>query len=276
MGLSNDERYAKVFYTLNGLRETLKDDWADRQLKELTYYLSDLREVVNKIDDSTRQLTGMVFQWFDTNGGYWLFGENEHGFRGYHADSFWAKDKRDDDIFKRVDEELSRILSFEQFVKRAGFDKKLVLLAKWWELYSYVPALLYPVKRYDDDAFDSQFKSELNRLLSYISDLKPEADEQSEKVILLKYRSFYDECTKGMKNLDYEKQDACLKKFVNMTQKELEDLVREKRDEKFAWRKKYDEEQAAKKGEKVDPVYGLLPKDDEVVNKPVAAKKKKK
>ena len=273
MGLSNDERYNKVFYTLKGLRKVLKEEWSEYRLKELTYLDAELKKLLLNLDNSARQLTGMVFQWFDSNGGYWLFGENENGFRGYHSDCFWAKDKQDEDIFKRPEDE-AQVPDFEQFAKRIGFDKDLVFLAKWWELYSYIPALLYPINRYDDNAFSTEFKSEFNKLLSYIADLKPETNDQSEKVMLLKYKLFYTEATKGIKNLDYEKQDTCLKKYRNMTQQEIEDLQRKQREDKFKWDRKYHAEQEAKREVKTDPVYGILP--PELEHKPIAAKTKKR
>ena len=272
MGLSNEERYEKVLYTLADLRRHLQSNWRSFDKWEPNHKL------VDSVEYSSRQLTGMVLQKFDSSGTYWLLGEDEGGFRGSQVNCFWAQDKHYDEMYDDVYAKHEReVPDFSSFVKQCGFSEDLVLLAKWWELYSYVPSLLYAADRYDDDAFTQAFKEEFNRLLSYIFDLKPEAKAQSEKVILLKYDFFYKEMTAGKYHLEppsWEIQGACRAKYRDMTQEELQRLLEAKHEDKYEWRKNYDVQEEAKKEKKTDPIYGEVQK--EVVKKPLAAKKKHK
>lgn len=254
MGLSNEERYIKAVYTLTGLLEQLDTrvytTWdSKRSSGSDDRYIAPVRE-------SASQLLGMLIQKLDTNGLYWIIGESDGGLRGLTCEFFRAQDG--EDYFNMLldeDRDLGgRDMALHTFAGRLGFNRHsgMEQLSQWWELWAYIPALLYPVNRYKDDAFDNEFKLELNRLVSHMLQLKRRLTahrnlRQAEKVLLLKYSLFAD-CSYE-KDLDV---DDKLEHLRNMTQEELQEIIEKRDSEKYRRMRSSDN----KKPESVDPVYG--------------------
>lgn len=249
MGLGNEERFEKALYTLLGMlgqldtREytTWKDDWA--------------KEHVDAVRESATQLLGMIVQRLDTTSAYWLMGESSSGLRSLTCEFFRAEDSQD--YFNMLmDDDSDRGghgMSLANFSGRLGFNRHpgMKELADWWELWAYIPAILYPVNRYEDRLFNKEFKQELNRLIASMMQLKQRLVaykdlDQKEKVLLLKY-SFFDD---SRYNDDVPLDDR-LETLRNMTQEELEEAVKQRYRDREARIRKSDD-----KPKKVDPVQG--------------------
>lgn len=244
MGLSKEERLERTFYTLNAFRKHLENNWADYRLEA---------NLVKAIENSSRQLTGIVLAQFDSNSAYWFTGQMG-GFQDQHIAYFYAERSEDHWLKDTLNNYTSLELSKRDFANRLGFNNDVINLARWWDLYEYVPALLYSINRYDDDLYRPEFKQEFNRMLSYIADLKPHAEEQHEKILLLKYSYFFDEAIDVQDN-DYKKINELLDKYRNMTQQELENIIKEDQKKKFSHK-------PTQPTNKVNPICGASPTED--------------
>lgn len=258
MGLSDEERREKALYSLRGLRLHAEEKWNKRALKNDGFYFwGHEHKTIKRIIESTRQLSGMLTAAFDTNGGYWLMGESESGFKANTADGFYASTiYLGDDLESDTLED--HYYEMFNFAKKVGFKDKLLLTAKWWDLYNFVPALLYPVHRYQDDCFTSKFNREFNRLLSYVFDLKPQASEKGEKVLLLKHQLFLKEL--GYEKRDWQEIEPLYRKYREMSQQELEDtkqaIAKKRHEDMIAANDRQD-----KKEPEIDPIKGAV-RDD--------------
>lgn len=238
MGLSNGERYYTTFYVLNSLRRHLDEHWREASPE------------IEKVRESSRQLTSLLLQTTDTNQAYWLLGDNSSGLRGIHTSHFWASDAGSEEYTQKLKD--GHLFTFAEFAERGGFSASLVELAKWWELFEFVPAILYAVNRYKDGCYSKEFKKEMNRLFAYIADVKdPNESEQAERVLLIKYGFFYRKVMSQYPPMpNYSAQKECMEEICNWTQEMLEEKYEEYQDSVF----NYDD--TPKKKFVVDPVVG--------------------
>lgn len=247
MGLSNEERYLKAVNLLTGMLEKLDTrEFTTWNTEYANAYVEDVRE-------SARQLLGMVIQQLDTNSAYWILGENTGGFRALTCEFFCASNG--EDYFQLLTDEerqpAGEDMSLERFGSTLGFfrHRSLKHLAEWWDIWSYIPAMLYAVNRYKDDCFSVEFKQEFNRLTSKVLLLRSKLSgytdvSQEEKVLLLKYQLFTDDH-------DTPVSDR-IEKLTNMTQEELEEALKDKDRKRWAREDKAD----TKEPISTDPVYG--------------------
>jgi hypothetical protein len=224
MGLSNEERIKRVLNSLVGMRYQFDPDnrrvWEDRDDHKITRHIDEIKE-------SLDQLVGILIQQTDTTGAFWLFGENEDGFRGLTMEFFGAKDE---ELWKAVmDETVHRgekdDLSLLEFAQRIGFSSRynIMNLAHWWDMWSWIPSILYGMNRYEDTLFRPEFRRELNRLVAKMQQFRMQLlqdDDQAEQVLLLKYKLYFDDLFKDTRSCA-ERCDA----LRAMTQQELEDEV---------------------------------------------------
>ena len=264
MGLCNEERYQKALYCLLGMIHELdtreyttwndEDDWA-------TTYVDAVRE-------SATQLVGSIIQKLDSTGLYWIMGESDSGLRGLTCEFFQASDGESYwDLLSDTDRG-GCDMSMKHFCGRLGFNQHRGMedIAKWWELWSYIPAVLYPLNRYEDRVFSQEFKAEFNRLIVAVLQLKRRIIaykdlDQEEKVLLLKYSLFTDASLK-LDPDDKEGLDKVIEDLQNMTQEELEKAIRKRYHDKQTRINNYDKPKKAT----VDPVHGkgVISRDDKI------------
>jgi len=165
----------------------------------------------------------------------------------------------------------------------------LTALGKWWDLYSYISAVIYPMWRYDDDLFPAAVQEGFTRLVGEMVNRRFEvcfgySNESSrgrmETYLLLKHRAFHvllKEAGKKQKGMDYLKKQfdgyALWDTVAKLSAKDLVDLFKKESDEKWAWDQKYhaDEAEKEKKNPKLDGLFGPVVTPEE----PVAAPKRK-
>jgi hypothetical protein len=133
-------------------------------------------------------------------------------------------------------------------------------VAHWWDVWRYIPSLLYGMNRYEDNLFGPKFREEVNRLIAKMllfrrDLLKDNYSEtidyyQAEKVLLSKYRIYEEDTQK-----DADPSEVC-EWLRSMTQAELQAELEKRETAKREQRRKYDQEQEERASKKVSPVLG--------------------
>jgi hypothetical protein len=255
MGLSNEERIQRVLNALVVMRHEVdspnNQKWDDRD--------RGLQSHLDALGQSLEQLTGTLIQQTDTADTYWLFGEPNNGFRGLTMQYFRAETKDFgqacmDAFYEEHDD---GDLSLNQFASRLGFGVhyNMLNLATWWDLWCYIPALLYGMNRYKDALFSKEFHQEVNRLISLMMQFRRDLVDgkyQEEQVLLLKYKIYVDDKFKDEK-IPWA---ARCKKLRAMTQDELEGEIDRREREQWKSRQEYKEKESKEKG--IDPVHGAV------------------
>lgn len=253
MGLSNEERVQRVLNTLVALRYQLDppdtQKWEDEHDSRLKRHIAAIRE-------SLDQLTGLLIQQTDSSGAYWVLGENEDGFRGLTMQYFRAetKDLWQAGIDAFMEEDNDGDLSLSNFARELGFGMhhKMLNLATWWDLWCYIPSLLYGMNRYKDELFKDEFRREVNRLISLMQQFHSflvGRRHQEEQVMLLKYKLYVDDKYKD----ETPWRERC-EKLRAMTQEELEKEINVREREQWKRRQEYREKDEEKP--RIDPVHG--------------------
>ncbi len=260
MGLSNEERYLRVLNTVTSLYRRL--DPQDMRMWE-NLGTGTIDEDIAAVKDSLEQLTGRLIQQTDTNGLYWFMGEAEDSFRGLTTEFFSAEsqDIRDVRFREGWGATGKKDLTLREFAFRLGFSGhfNMLNLAHWWDVWSYIPALLYAMNRYDDELFKPTFQHEVNRLISRMLQLRAGlvVDRyQEEQVMLLKYK---------LLNLDKHDDERPLDERLDalraMPQDVLEDEMRKRHIAESDGKQKYHQNEKKKRlGRKfINPVHGDIP-----------------
>jgi len=255
MGLSGEERIQRVLNSLVTMRKELDPEdinkWEDRSNHRVAEYISVL-------SDSLDQLTGMLIQQTDTNGFYWFMGESDDSFRGLTMDYFRAQTDSlsrayiDASMESKEDEDLS----LAQFARELGFGMHsgMLDLAVWWDLWCFIPSLLYGMNRYQDDLFKPAFRKEVNRLISLLQQFRRllvAGRYQQEQVMLLKYKLYVDD-----KYTDERPWRVRCEALRDMSQTALEEELSKRERDKWDSRRKSGEKEDDKRDKKIDPVHG--------------------
>ena len=257
MGLSNEERIQRVLNTIVSMRHELDPPdirkWDDA-------HDSRFRAHIDAIGESLDQLTGLLIQQTDTSGAFWILGENSDGFRGLTMEYFRAetKDLGQAHVDAFMEEDSDEDLSLHRFARELGFGQhsRMLDLAAWWDLWGYIPSLLYGMNRYKDELFKDAFRREVNRLISLMQQFHRflvGRRYQEEQVMLLKYKLYVDDKYKD----ETPWRERC-KKLRAMTQEELEQEIRRREKEMWDSRKEFREKEKEKKEKPIDPVHGVV------------------
>ncbi len=266
MGLSNSERIMRVLASALALEEGLNPDnrnlWTDDK-----YDLRNIQKHVSSIKEVLDELIGLLIQHTDTTGAWWFLGESENGFRALTTE-YLSPDETNLTVGLAYREEVMKPgidddLTIHDFGRRLGFGmhRKLLDLARWWDLWAYIPSIMYGMNRYEDNAFPSAVRREVNRLSARMlyfrrylltDDIAGTDLYQAEKVLLLKYK-LYDEA-KYTEDFDLDKK---CKQLSDLTQDQLNNEIQQLWSEKSKWDAKYHAEQKEKRLEH-DPVLGKV------------------
>jgi hypothetical protein len=275
VGLSNEERYLKTYYVLCQIHKAFEpSSWAQE------YYEREYRQACKKIQNTTEQLLGLLAQKMDRSSGYCLLGENDTGFRSLCRSSYFearneAFDESYAETLRKMREENGSHFDVGVFSERLGFSDPVKALAKWWDSWGLVPALLYPVFRYDnDDCFPKTFIKLTNQLIARIMLFKhvicgngvgsDEVTSNSEQVLLWKYELFQKSFEKGfmeqfpdvLKSLRGLDALGKINKLKKMTQKQLAEEVKAIQDADY--KSRYAKPEPGNR-DHIDPVRGDMP-----------------
>ena len=287
MGLSNEERMTKFLWCMLGWRKKMVDlqGAVSRQEKG-----NRARNIVTKWVKEIDYLTGQVVRGANQNSAYWILGENEGSFHGlmsqpydiradaepstyvdllegeYEAVQWWQNNVDFDFVASR--------LVFPPYPSHEGLEQ----LAKWWDQYEYVSAIVYAVWRYQDDLFPLKIRRAFETLVGETVNRRFEVcfsefgvDEKTqhkmETYLLLKSKAFHlllRDATKNLKGEDYFKKKfdgyTLFEKVAAMSAKDLKDLFDAEDKRKWDWRREYDTAEDAKKVEKVSGLFGPVVK----------------
>lgn len=256
MGLSKEERLLGALYTLRQLGHELDADsfnYWDHSYSRVKKYVAEVRGIVE-------QLIGLLIQRTETNTAYWILGPTRDGFEGMLKGNLSLFPQESNDFLgalvdAQVEEHSLNDVSLHQFAHEAGFTKHSGVneLLRWWELWAYIPALLYRVNRYDDDLFSSEFRHQLNRLIAQMQLLHKEigVDDLVEEVMLVKYDIFADWYNKEQHKSEDVDWLSKVKEVAAMTLQDVAQWRLDKMDEQ------HEREVSGNKQKSVlDPVYG--------------------
>ena len=287
MGLSNEERYTKFFWSAMGFRRNLAE-LAQRVGDERVDWTTDERcgAIVRGWVRTMDHMVGEMHQ--KTAGGgsaYWLMGESETSLRGLLSEPYNLRVDAEPETF---------ILATEPEYETVGWwsrkadhsmtadrlqghpyqsHKGLKELALWWDAYGFLSALSYPLNRYKDKCFPKSIHKAFTQLSGEMINRRFEvcfgaADDDApriEQYLLVKHNAFHSLLEEEMKKRQGD--DYLKKKFdgyklyeqvAKMTAKDLSDHFEKKRDAKYEWERKYhaDEEKKREANPKASGLFG--------------------
>lgn len=305
MGLSNEERYRNFF---NGVRfwRTKMHEFVSLLAQNARYESADSYSGETRVEvargwvrELDRMVGSLIVGKTNKNTGYWLFGEGDHGFKSFVADTYLDLYDADNPSLHMPEPEHDSIGWWENEadyemaaqrlqwtgVKHDGLDH----LGRWWDLYAYFSSLTYSIHRYDDELFPADLRERFELLVGEMVNRRyevcfgayhdPVAVMERETLLLLKHEAFHELLKRETKTQapgDYFKKEfdgyALWEHVAKMTRKDLKALFEERRAEKDKWTREYHAEQNAKDKGKLDGLTGILPPAPE----PVPAPKKRK
>lgn len=245
MGLSNEERLTKFFWTAMEWRKRLV------QLTTHAERKAPVRRWIRWLDE----LVGMVQHAKSGGGSYWILGEDETALRGLMADSFGLEYRGDPAERKRPEAgtvewhraHFGIVELADRLTSRPYEDRKTVrALAAWWHAYDCVSAMAYPIFRYDDQLFSNEMKRAFRRLTGEMVNLRFEAccglwagDAELEQYLLFKTDVFFrlfDQHAQGLKDGAVFDIGPFVTKVAEMTPKELGEFFAAERQREYAAR----------------------------------------
>ena len=294
MGLSNEERYTKVFGGLRLLRVRL-DAFQTFLEKEKC---PGSAKAISKWIKRTDKLAGIISRHLDYSSIYWFLGSNEECFQSLYSDRYGLAEQRDE-LFKGLTDDFSvdywkEEIDLVQFAQRltvnSNWQKQSVIaLAHWWNCYNVSSFIYYALYRYKDDCFEKDVKEEISALFGemilrrydvtgYSAQSKEDVTKESkfEQILLNKWKVFQNVLDKWRQNKDpktgYYKpeagfdpyktpidiNDVCNKVFdmnLSETEEYLEKMERESWDDKA----KSNKTEREKDSLKVDGLVGKKP-----------------
>lgn len=213
MGLSNEERFSKFFWGVEGWRRELMKLSAEVLDSQAVYKGSETcKEVVADWIRRIDLMTGLVHRANGNGGIYWLAGEGDSCLRALLSDPYLLKadahpegyalptPHKDESAAGWGDADFSMTasrLEFPPFKSREGVKA----LAQWWDAYGYLSHIAYPIYRYDDDLFTPEVKRVFTELSGEIINRRFDVcfsywvdksdHERVERYLLLKHRAFH-------------------------------------------------------------------------------------
>jgi hypothetical protein len=241
MGLSKTERLEKFYY---GVYYWIND------LKKLSELIPEEnytgKEKINGWIKRLETLIGEQIICSDNNPMYWILGENDDNFQSVMFESYGRFSNNND-----FDDSLSLFnipkeyksynwfsdLTLEKFAillttNEFKENKVLVRIAKWWDTWHYVGAILYTVKRYNDSLFSRSIQNELTNIIGEMAmgrfEIYPDykfSDQVSvfsnlEKILYAKKRIFDSLIEKAKKPSEFERSKDCSEEENNKKLKE--------------------------------------------------------
>ncbi len=307
MGLSNEERYTKFFWSMKAWRAQVHEFASkldDDRVSDTT--LEKTRDVANSWVARLDRLVGLVLRKTNTNSAYWLMGERDNSFRDLMADEFtlrYSNPPEEEEQKEHVDSarwwlEQADMVHTVDHLHSSGFQpppQGLMALARWWDFYNYFSAILYSVGRYDDNLFGNEVGDGLTQLMGEMVNRRFEVcfgsyghaeAAKMETYLLLKNRAFHllldaEFKAKGPDYFDKPFDGRALWKRIAMyTRAELHDVFEKAQNEKWEWEREYNKKEAEKRAAAA-PVNGLYgpphpPKPKPEDPAPVAAQAKQK
>lgn len=259
MGLSNEERIKRVLNSIVGMRKNFDPAdtrmWENRDDRHIEPHIAAVKE-------SLDQLAGLLIQHTDTNGFFWFMGESDDGFRGLTMLYFQAEEQSISHacLDEALHGESDNALTLHQFAFRAGFSahRNMVNLAHWWDMWCYIPSLLYGMNRYEDDLFKPEFRQEVNRLIALMQQFRLQLlgkRSHTEQVMLLKYKLYAD-----ASSADERSWTIRCDELRAMTQEELEEEINKREREQHKHSDDYHREERKKQKARgfIDPLYGKV------------------
>lgn len=275
MGLSNEERLGKFFWTAMEWRKRLV------QLAVVAERKAPVRRWMRQLDE----LVGMVQHAKSGGGSYWILGEDETALRGLMMDTFSLEYRGDP-----VEPELPKMDSVAWHRTRLGIvevaarltsgkyrdSQTVCAMAAWWHAYDCVSAMAYPVFRYDDRLFSSTMKRAFRRLTGEMVNLRFEVccglwvgDAELEQLLLTKHEALvisFERRTRKLKESARFDFEALLAEVAAMTPKKLGEFFKAEREETYQIRRN------APRSEKLDGLRGVAAPEPESTKTAKAAK----
>lgn len=288
MGLSNEERLTKFFWAAKSWRSRLVDlqEQIGRKEKESKAVVGDW---IRRID----LLVGEVMLQTNRNSAYWLFGENDGSVAHLLAQDYDLRQYAEPDSYATMPETAYESISWWQdnvdhfflvgrlqghpFSSHEGINA----LARWWDAYAYISALIYPMWRYHDDLFPRKVQQQFKRLCGEMLNRRFEVcfptcgtpDEEQYKLelfLLMKLRAFHlllKTETKNWKGKRYLEKKypgyELLERVGKMSALDLHNLFEKEQKRKWDWDRKYHRDEEAKKVKKESGILGPLVKKQE-------------
>lgn len=309
MGLSNEERISKFFWTAQGWRKNLAElarKVGDSRVSWYTHERCD--EVVNRWVAEVDTLVGLV-HLKTSNGGsmFWMLGEGDRSLRGVRSESYQLRSDAQPQTYVTMEEpEVETVRWWQDHADHAktaerltGYGYKnhegLAAIAHWWDCYGYMSSLSYALNRYDDKLFADAVHERFTRLCGEIINrrfeicfgaIENENVFKTEQYLLSKHNAFHsmlEDATKKLRGTDYFKKkfdgNALYERIAKMSAKDLFEFFEAKQKAKWDWDRKYhaDEAKKADANPKPDGLFGppvIVPAPEAPV--PPKAKRKTK
>ena len=151
MGLSNEERQFKLFNCLMGWRF---------QLQQLAKVVKDKKTIVEAWISELDLITGKEISKLEGSSLYWFCGPNETNYRSLFSATYHAKSKVEAkepgwNSLSYYENKIDHVFFIQQ-LRGCGFEisDTANIIAHYWDMWSYVAAILYPALRYGDSLFD--------------------------------------------------------------------------------------------------------------------------
>jgi hypothetical protein len=167
MGLSNEERFEKFYWTILNWRRKLVS------LQKVTSRKG--QPIVKGWIRYLDQMVGLTITKTNRSGGYWLLGSNEGAFQNLFGQEFnLGQLVEPDEFHTKFEYDSARYwnqhFNLPFFVSKFdGWDFKNVdgvtQIAHFWDQWTYVDAVLYPVLRYNDNLFPKKVRNLLTQLM---------------------------------------------------------------------------------------------------------------
>lgn len=305
MGLSNEERLSKFFWSMQDFRSKLHD-FAERLPDERTsvYTSERARDVARGWVAQVDLLVGLLLRRTNRGGStYWLMGEGEQSLGALRSETYQLSHDAEPDSYGILREAEYETVSWwrenadhamaADRLQFSGFKKRdgLVSLAKWWDLYGYFSAVLYAMDRYDDALFPQAVQDGFIRLIGEMTNRRFEVcygyaqddHAKQEMYLLLKLKAFHlllSEEEKKRKGDDYFKKKfdgyALWEKVAKLSAKDMKALFDGEQERKWKWEREYRATEAEKKEEKADGLFGpKVPSEEDPPASPKKGKVKK-
>lgn len=246
MGLSNEERLGKFFWTTMEWRKRLV------QLTAVAERKAPVRRWVRQLDE----MVGMVQHKAGGGGSYWILGEDETALRGLMMDTFsleYRGDPAEPELpkFNTVAAHRARLGIVEVAVRLTSGkyrgSQTVRAMAAWWHAYDCVSALAYPIFRYDDRLFSSALKRAFRRLTGEMVNLRFEVccglwagDAELEQLLLTKHEALvisFERRTRKLKESAPFDFEALLAEVAAMTPKKVGEFFKAEREEAYQIRR---------------------------------------
>lgn len=278
MGLSNEERISKFFWTAMGWRRALSALALKVGDERVSWYTDERAEAVVRgwIADIDTMVGTVHLKTGNRGNVFWLLGEGDSTLRGLVADTYGlgrdAAPPSPFDLSKEPEYESVRWWSekadhaftagrlvFPPFKGHKGLEQ----IALWWDAYGYMSGLGYPLNRYEDKVFPDAVHERFTALCGQIINRRFEvcfgsdtSDEgvRVEQYLLCKHNIFHallDEETKKRKGDDYFKKKfngyALYERVATMSAKDMHEFFEKQSKAKWDWERKYNETERKKK-----------------------------